>query len=269
MTDISGKVAESLPSETADFYRRAMLVLREADIPFLVGGAYAYACYTGVVRHTKDFDVFLRQSDVQRALDVLREAGYETDLTFPHWLGKAHHGKESIDLIYGSGNGLAHVDDAWFDRTVQATILDVEVDLCPAEEIIWTKAFIMERERFDGADIAHILLKRGQQIDWERMIALFGPYWHILLVHLVLFRFIYPAERDLVPEAVWTRLLRRLERSGHVAPPRNLLCQGTLLSRAQYLIDIDEWGYTDARLEPMGEMTREEIRAWTEAIDKE
>jgi hypothetical protein len=27
------------------------------------------------------------------------------------------------------------------------------VKLMPVEESIWTKAFIMERERFDGADI--------------------------------------------------------------------------------------------------------------------
>ena len=45
------------------------------------------------------------------------------------------------------------------------------------------------------------------------------------------------------------------------------VCQGTLLSRAQYLVDIDEWGYEDARLRPRGAMTEEQVRVWTAAID--
>ena len=45
------------------------------------------------------------------------------------------------------------------------------------------------------------------------------------------------------------------------------VCQGTLLSRAQYLVDIDEWGYEDARLKPRGAMTEEQLRLWTAAID--
>ena len=39
----------------------------------------------------------------------------------------------------------------------QDLVLDKEVKLCPPEEIIWSKSFIMERERFDGADINHLL----------------------------------------------------------------------------------------------------------------
>jgi hypothetical protein len=52
-------------------------------------------------------------------------------------------------------------------------------------------------------------------------------------------------------------------------PTRNSkVCQGTLLSRAQYLVDIDEWGYEDARVMPRGSMTPEQIEIWTAAIDK-
>jgi hypothetical protein len=52
-------------------------------------------------------------------------------------------------------------------------------------------------------------------------------------------------------------------------PTRNAkVCQGTLLSRAQYLVDTDEWGYEDARLEPRGGMSADQIETWTAAIDK-
>src|SRR3954452_4985385 len=105
-----------LAPEEADFYRHAMAVLDEAGVSFLVGGAYAYARYTGVVRHTKDFDLFLRQADLKRALAALEKAGYSTELTFPHWLGKAYRGNDFVDLIYSSGNGLAKVDERWFEN---------------------------------------------------------------------------------------------------------------------------------------------------------
>jgi hypothetical protein len=90
-----------------------------------------------------------------------------------------------------------------------------------------------------------------------------------LLSHLILFGFIYPDQRALIPNDVMQTLLRRLEGEIQSAPPEKHLCQGTLLSRAQYLIDIEQWGYRDARLVPLGNMTPQETEQWTEAIDKE
>lgn len=59
-----------LSIETQAFYRKAIRILNQADVPFLVGGAYALAKYTGVVRHTKDLDVFVRAADVGRTLSA-------------------------------------------------------------------------------------------------------------------------------------------------------------------------------------------------------
>src|SRR6185295_16410164 len=130
-----------------DFYRRAMTTLQEARVPFLVGGAYAFGRYTGIVRHTKDFDIFVHPRDFRRALDAFARAGYAVDATFPHWLGKAFQGDDFVDLIFGSGNGIARVDDRWFEKAVDDEVLGIPVQLIPAEEMIWSKSFIMERER--------------------------------------------------------------------------------------------------------------------------
>ncbi len=58
--------------------------------------------------------------------------------------------------------------------------------------MIWSKAFIMERERYDGADIAHLILACGRDLDWRRLLGRFGRRWRVLLSHLVLFGFVYP-----------------------------------------------------------------------------
>lgn len=261
--------AQDLDPHSREFYIHTLQLLQAAEVPFLVGGAYAFQRYTGIVRDTKDLDIFVREQDLQRSLDVLSAAGYQSEVTFPHWLGKAFSGDHFVDIIFRSGNGVSVVDDAWFAHAVADEVLGIPVQLCPAEAILWTKLFIMERERFDGADVAHLIRAQAEQLDWPRLLRDIGGNWRVLLSHLILFGFIYPAERERIPAWVMAELLRRLEAEQRRPAPPSTLCRGTLLSRAQYLIDVEEWGYRDARLQPVGNMTPEEIAQWTAAIDDE
>lgn len=253
--------------ETADVYRTALEMLNRSGVPYLVGGTYAFHYYAGIARTTKDFDIFVRDRDLRRVLDVLERTGFKTEIAFSHWLAKAFNGSRFIDVIFNSGNGVASVDDEWFARAVDEDVLGVPVKLVPAEEMVWSKAFIMERERFDGADVAHMFRHCSGLLNWERLVQRFGPHWRVLLAHIVLFGFIYPGERSLVPSAVVRDLLNRVLADLDVPTRDSKVCLGTLLSRAQYLVDVDEWGYEDARQEPRGSMTREQIIDWTAAID--
>jgi hypothetical protein len=260
--------ATTLDSVSRDFYLSAIRYLEDAGVQYLVGGAYSYARHTWLERHTKDFDIFVRPRDAKRGLDTLARAGYSTELTFPHWLGKAFSGDNCIDIIFGSGNGVARVDDGWFDHAVPGEVLGHHVLLCPVEETIWSKAFVMERERYDGGDIAHLIRGSGQEMDWRRLIDRFGPHWRVLLANLLLFGFIYPSEREIVPAWVHEELIGRLRGEIEIPEPRERICQGTLLSRAQYLVDIERWGYVDARLAE-GHMGQSDIDLWTDAIARE
>ena len=221
---------EVLEPALLDFYRKALTVLTEAKVPFLVGGAYALGSYTGIIRVTKDFDLFVRPEAIYRVMDVLAAAGYRTELTFPHWLGKAFHGQGFIDLIFSSGNGVAEVDDEWFENAVPAQLLGFDVQLCPVEEMIWSKSFVLERERYDGADVAHLIRAQADEMDWRRLLRRFGRYWRVLLSHLILFGFIYPGERNRVPGWLMEDLLRRLQREMSTPAAEGHICQGTLLS---------------------------------------
>lgn len=268
----SGPVRRRLRSqETAAArrrYRRALIMLRLAGIPFLVGGAYAMERYTGIARWTKDLDLFVLPRQIHAALDALSRGGFRTEVTFPHWLAKAYDRRDFIDLIFGSGNGACPVDDEWMAHGVPGQVLGVPVLLCPAEETIWSKAFVAERERYDGADIAHLIRACHAELDWDRLVRRFGPHWRLLLSHLTLFEFIYPHEHAPAARRVARALAQRL--AEEPAPPEGEpLCQGTLLSRAQYLPDITQWGYADGRVMPHGHMTAEAVEQWTRAIDEE
>ena len=249
-----------------DFYLRSMAVLRDADVPFLIGGAYVMEMCANVSRRTKDFDLYVRPYHVDAALGALAHAGFNTEVTSPHWLAKARHGRDYVDLIFRAGNGLCEVDDSWFARAHDDELLGLPVKLCAPEEMIWMKAYIMERERFDGADIAHLLVSCGDKLDWPHLVRRFGPDWRVLLSHLVLFGYIYPSEQGRIPRSVMDELIERLRKE---SPGQGRVCRGTLLSRKQYLVDVGKWGFRDARLEKRAHMDSEDIAQWTRAIAKD
>lgn len=243
--------------------------LDAAGVPYLVGGAFGYARYTGIERDTKDLDIFVLPDDCTRVLEVCTEVADRTEVTFPHWLAKLYRADHLVDVIFSSGNGIARVDPAWFEHAVPATVLGRATRLVPVEEMIWSKGLIMERERYDGNDVAHLLRACAEDIDWSRLLFRFGPYWRVLLAHLVLFGFIYPAEQDRIPAAVMRELTHRLDREGKAQGPADRVCRGTLISRGQYQIDVENWGYLDGRTDHGGPMTPEDVAHWDSAFKKE
>jgi hypothetical protein len=263
-------IEADVPPHTADFYRRALRALVDDGVPFLVGGAFAHACFTGIRRATKDLDLFILRRDWERVAALMQAQGWRTELTSAHWLAKVFAGEDFIDLIFNSGNGLTPVDERWFRNNAQTEVLGVPVLIANMEDALLSKCFIMERERFDGADIAHVLQACAEKLDWVVLLERFGAHWRVLLAHLTLFGFIYPGERHRVPRWVMETLLGRLTAETR-QPPANdpHICAGTLLSRAQYLHDVEQLGYVDGRLTPVSTMTPKDVAEWTEAAQQQ
>jgi hypothetical protein len=140
---------------------------------------------------------------------------------------------------------IAPVGDAWFRDPVPATILNVEVNLLAPTELVWSKAFIMDRYKFDGSDIAHIILREHARIDWHRLLSHFEPHWEVLFAHLMLFRYIYPTERHVLPEWLLDELIQRLQLQRTMPTALRRPCRGRVFSRDDYLIDVSEWGFAD------------------------
>lgn len=252
--------------EAGVFYGEILRALNTDAIPFLLAGTYALERHAGFSRGTKDLDLFILETDWARVEESMARRGIPTSLTFTHWLGKAGTDDRFVDFVFAGGNGLVRVRPDWFAHAIPDTVYGEPVWICAAEEVIWSKSFVMERERFDGADVLHILRSAGPTLDWTRLLARFDRQWPVLFAHLILFGFVYPDAADLVPAWVRHELAERY-RAG--APAGDGLCRGPLLSRLQYLVDLTAWGYRDARLMPEGNMTPEQVSAWTSAALRE
>jgi hypothetical protein len=234
---------------------RALRALSEAEVPVLVAGAYAFFEYTGTYRETKDLDLALCEKDLPAAFRVLDRAGFRTELLDPVWLGKAYSGESYVDLIFSSGNGVARVDDLWFRYASPAMVMGQPCTIVPVEEMIWSKAFVNERDRYDGADVNHLIYACGERLDWERLLLRFDRHWEVLFAHVILYRFAYPSARSRVPAWVVNELCRRTQHD--IDDIEGRVCRGHLISGVQYRVDYESHGFDYDHVEPPDEVVLE------------
>ncbi|MBI2022868.1 nucleotidyltransferase [Candidatus Daviesbacteria bacterium] len=234
---------QAAKSQADDVYANVLKKLSKTGIHFLVGGTFAYRKYTGIKRETKDMDIFCKAGDFPRLLKALEEEGFKSRMHDSRWIAKAFMYNLYVDIIFATPSGIWYVDDSWFVGAPQVTILGTKVRLIPPEEMIWCRAYIMARDRYDGADINHLILKKGKELDWKRLLNRMEAHWELLLVHFLNFRFVYPSERDLIPKWLMKELLNRLEHQLELPKPKDKTTRGPLLSHNQYNIDVEKWGF--------------------------
>lgn len=248
-----------IPEEEREKYKVALAALNSSGIPYVITGAYAIYEYTGIYRQTKDLDLFVEPENLVPAMKVLRDAGFVTRLEQPHWLAKATLGEHFIDIIFGMGNGLALVDSDWYEYSTPAILAAHPVRVAPVEELLWHRLFISERHRQDMADIAHLILCRGDSLDWDRLVDKTGEHWPLLLAQLQMFQYVYPSAKGRIPPEVLKDLLGRAAKEADRERSDEPTSRGTLVSRFSFNIDVNEWGFRDLRSESIAEMEKEPI----------
>lgn len=219
-----------------------------SGLPFLVGGTFAVRHYTGIERPTKDIDIFCKASDYPRILKIFTDKGYKVMIWDERWLAKIYgpdRRKHTADLIFGSIPGTWPITDSWFKWSQPAEILGKKVRVPSVIDMIVSKLYRMDRVKFDGADVVHLVLKQGKNLDWKQLMDAVEPNWELLLIHLLLFRFVYPSERKIIPKATMEELLDRVGGQFGTNQPQNKITRGSLLSTHDFRIAIEKWGYKD------------------------
>jgi predicted nucleotidyltransferase len=118
--------------------RDAGAALERAGVAYLVIGGVAGAAYGRPLR-TLDIDFFVRPDQAHRALEALEGAGFETQLTAPHWLFKACRAGVVVDVIFCS-SGDIYLDDEMLERARVREFRGVRLPLIAPEDLFVLKA---------------------------------------------------------------------------------------------------------------------------------
>ena len=136
------------------------------------------------------------------------------------------------------------MDDTWFQHAVHAEFVGEPVRYIAAEELIWCKLYVRNRERYDGSDINHLILKSSAQLNWKRLLSRIDPHWHLLLMQILQFQFVYPSEyREIIPVWLFRELMQRAQEQYDLPSPYEKVCRGPIIDNTQYEVDIKDWNY--------------------------
>jgi len=206
---LSGRKKE----QAENFYGQIIDVLRDRQIPFMIGGTYAFSTYTGIQRPTGDLDVKIPYDNHSQVLRELTEAGFQPELTEVelNWLAKVKSEDGFYaDFIFGERNNLHKIDKTWFDHAKRANVLGREILLEPIEEMIRSKCYVQNRHRTDAGNVVHLILRQGKEVDWHLLLEKMDPHWELLMSHILIFLFVYPSERGVIPKWVIEHLVIKL-----------------------------------------------------------
>jgi hypothetical protein len=155
----------SLP-QLVQALKRATGPLREADVPFLLGGGLA--CWArGSRASDHDVDLFLRPEHVERAAEALAAAGMRIDRPPEGWLLKAYDGEVCVDLIFEPSSG--PVDDEMFARADELVVRSVPMQVASVTDVLASKLLALTEQEPDYGDVLEIARALREQIDWARL----------------------------------------------------------------------------------------------------
>jgi predicted nucleotidyltransferase len=144
--------------------KRAAAALREAGVPFLLGGSLASWARGGPeTRH--DLDLMIKPEDVERAVEALTEAGMRSERPPEEWLVKVWDGDTLIDLIY-CPKGLP-MDDDVIARGEELSVLGMEIRVMALEDVMATKLMALTEHSLRYEGLLQIARALREQIDWD------------------------------------------------------------------------------------------------------
>jgi predicted nucleotidyltransferase len=144
--------------------KRAGAALREAGVPFLLGGSLASWARGGPeTRH--DLDLMLKPDDAERALDVLTELGMRPERPPEGWLYKAWDGEVLVDLIFGPKD--LPMTDEVIARGEELEVLGMDIRVMALEDVVATKLLALDEHSLDYSTLLQIVRALREQIDWD------------------------------------------------------------------------------------------------------
>ena len=155
--------SENFP-ELIETMKRAAAALRDAEVPYMLGGGLA-AWARGGPPTEHDVDFFVLPADAGRALDALAAAGMKPERPPEGWLLKAWDGETLIDLIYSPAGG--DVDRGFFDRAEEMEVAAQRLPVASLGDVLSTKLLALNEQEPDPSSVLEMARSLREQIDWD------------------------------------------------------------------------------------------------------
>jgi hypothetical protein len=179
-------------------------------VPFLLGGGFALATFTGSWRDTKDIDFYIKPQDRRKVVRCLAEAGFSDYFhQQPYdrkWIHRSVRSNVIVDTIWAMANQRARVDDLWFERAGSVLIRDEELGVVPMEELLWCKLYIMQRDHCDWTDAFNLVHAQGREMDWGHLLNRLGEDTPLLKAMLTIYGWLCPKGARELPKTLRDRL---------------------------------------------------------------
>jgi hypothetical protein len=146
-----------------DTLKLAVATLREAGVPFVLGGSLA-TWARGGPEPENDLDLMVRPSDAEAALQALADVGMRPERPPEEWLYKAFNGEVMIDVIF-EPSGL-EIDDPVFERAETLSVMAVATPVMALEDVLVTMLCSLEERRLDYSRLVAIARSLREQVDW-------------------------------------------------------------------------------------------------------
>ncbi len=210
----SPKVAEVtwenlIPPEQWRVYACVLTHMCSKGIPFALGGGLALGYYTDHLRRSKDLDIYVRPEDRHEVIDVVNRCGmndyYDVSSYDRGWIYRAHLDGVIVDTIWAMANKRTQVDDVWLDGP-QVQLCGQTLPVIPPEELIWSKLYVLQRDRCDWPDIINLIGATGPELDWEHLLSRVAEDLPLLKGVMSIFSWLAPQQALRIPKRVWSTL---------------------------------------------------------------
>jgi len=185
-----------IPQDEWTLYKTALDVIRRGGVPFMLGGGFAMASYTGHWRDTKDIDLYILAESRERVAKALAEVGfgdYYNQLAYDRgWIYRSSRDGVIVDLIWSMANRRAQVEESWWEYARSIQLHEESFQVLPVEELLWCKLYVFQRDHCDWLDVFNLLHAAGPTLDWQRLLDRVGEDFAMLKSAVTLFDWLSP-----------------------------------------------------------------------------
>lgn len=212
---------KQIPDDEWATYERAIVAIRKTGRPFMLGGAFGLATYTGRWRNTKDIDFYVLPEDREPIIKALTNAGfadfYERLPYVRHWIYRSFKNDCIVDIIWAMANQRAQVDEQWFERATEGVFHGEKLLVIPAEELLWCKLYVLQKDRCDWPDVFNLIHACSRNIDWDHLVDRLGDDLALLLGLLNVYCWLCPGTDLNLPPQLRAVLPVCAQANGHTA----------------------------------------------------